>query len=367
MHNFAYSQNPKTWQEYYGQPGVKELCTGYVIKGAAALPRSIFISGPSGIGKTSNVRLLIRSFRCLDRAPDSYEPCGKCAACLDSDERISDGTLNDVYWIQPGGFNDEDSLRSRVKQALAAAAKGQTRTENSSHDVLWVVFDEWQTFPINIRQEILIRAEVEVPGNNVCYVFITMQEERLGEEDRMALMRRSTVIRFTRVPKPDIITFLKGRFPQLSQEVAEMIADKARGSIGMALAYYDNIVQRSPTLEINAAILILGYAANEHRWRLWELIRNRTRYTELHKYIDNLCQIVDPLELSRQLLNDILNSITTTPTEEQIYACTVLTQFQANYRSADLMVYLIMLLGNTMVTRAGVYGITEDKLGVTAI
>jgi DNA polymerase III delta prime subunit len=362
MHNFPYSQNPKNWHQYEAQPGIKELCTGYIMRGSKALPRSLFISGPSGIGKTSLVRLLIRSFRCLNRDPDEFEPCGECAACLDNDERISDGTLNDVYWIQPGGFNDEDSLKSRVKQALAAAAKGQTRTEQPENDVLWVVFDEWQTFPINIRQEILIRAEVEVPGNNVCYIFVTMQEDRLGEEDRMALMRRSTMIRFTNFTKPVIKNFLLSRFPGLQLEVADMIANKSRGTIGMALAYYDNIRQRSETLEPLTASVLLGCATAEHRWTLWELLRQQTRFSELHNFLESLSAIIEPLEISRQLLRDILNSIENMPSEDQIYACMVLNQFQHNYRNADIVTHLLMLSEMSIVTKEAVYEAKADEL-----
>jgi hypothetical protein len=367
MHNFAYAHNPKNWSDYHGREDIKKLCAGYVIKGASALPRSIFITGPSGCGKTSLVRLLMRSFRCLDRTPFLAEPCGKCAACLDSDERLADGTLNDVYWIQPGGFNDEDSLKTKVKQALYAASKGQRRTDRPNHDVLWVVFDEWQTFPINIRQEILIRAEVEVPGNNVCYVFITMQEDRLGEEDRVALMRRSTLIKFNKMQTPELQAFLATKFPDLNPEIAEMIASKSRGSTGLALAYYDNIKQRSPRLELATAAQILGYASNKHRWGLWEYLRARSKFKDLQAYVTSLLDIVEPLELSRQLLADILESIEAEPTEDQLYACSVLNQYQGNYKNADLLTYLIMLSGSSVVTRKGVYGEAPDKLGVTGL
>lgn len=364
MHNFPYSQNPKTWEEYQGHPRAKRLFQGYATRGARALPRALFISGSSGTGKTSLVRLLIRSFRCQERVGGN--PCGRCAACTDLDERIADRSLTDVYWIQPGGFNDEDSLRAQVKQALAAAARGQRRTKDATHDVLFVVFDEWQTFPINIRQEVLIRAEVEVPGNNVCYIFVTMQEERLGEEDRTALIRRSTFVKLLPFSKDHLKSFLVNKFPDLLPEVASMIASKSRGSPGLALAYYDNIKQDDPLLSVDSASYILSYANNDQRWALWRALETNARYPQIKELVDFILERVEPLELSRQLTEDILRSATII-TNDHKHACLVLNQFRTNYRNADITSYLIMLLGMSLVTEAGVYELNQQPPSYTSL
>ena len=366
MQNFAYEQNPKKWADYYGHQPTTDLFKKYVTVGAKALPRSIFISGKSGIGKTSLVRMLIRSFRCMNRPAASPEPCGTCAACLDLDERIADRSISDVHWIQPGGFNDEDSLKTQVKQALAAGARGQRRTDRPSHDVLWIVFDEWQTFPINIRQEILIRAEVEVPGNNVCYIFMTMQEERLGEEDKAALMRRGVTIRLLPFTDQEVTNFLIQRF-SLQQEVAQMIAAKSRGSTGAAIGWYGNIKEQDPAMGLDAASYVLGYARSDHRWLLWQQVQSKDRITTIQETLAVLLKQVEPLELARQLHNDLLTAMDSGPTADQLYASRMLLQYQTHYRNVDLLSYLAHMLGMQLVTKEAVCPTEGTPLGYSNI
>jgi hypothetical protein len=366
MHNFPYSELPMFWRNYWGQEHAVALASKWIQSGAKSLPRSIFISGKTGTGKTSFVKLLMRSFRCLDRAADSTEPCGQCAACLDLDERIADRTQTDVYWVQPGGYNDDETLGKQVKTALAAAARGQRRTDRPNQDVLWVVFDEWQNFPINLRQEILIRSELEVPGNNVCYIFITMQEERLTEEDRIALMSRGIPLKFRAFKSQEIQEFLK-RY-DLEPEVSNLIAGAANGSLRMAQAYLDSSRSLDPTLGIAAVSKITGMAPDDWRWELWSMLAERVSFLTIKNTLESILEYCDRETLIRQLQTDLLFSIDSfgVPTQDHTFALFCLAQMQTN-SSVDMLGQLGQLIGIKIVCREGVfrnssvpYSVTED-------
>lgn len=354
MRNFQYDELPKQWQNYYGQGHAVTLASIWIRGGASKLPRSLFISGKSGTGKTSFVKLLMRSFRCLDREPSSYEPCGKCAACLDLDERLADRTQTDVYWVQPGGYNDDETLGKQVKTALAAAAKGHRRTNRPSHDVLWVVFDEWQNFPINLRQEILIRSELEVPGNNVCYCFVTMQEERLTEEDRIALMSRGIPLKFKAFRPEEVAQFLQERY-STEASAANLIATASNGSIRMAQAYLDLAGQLDPTLSISAIAKVTGCAPDSWRWELWQSLQDRIQFVELRRIVSAIQEFVDKDTLVRQMIDDLLYSIDISgvPTQDQQFALYQLTSLQSGV-SCDPMGYLATLAGIKLVQEAAI-------------
>jgi len=368
MRNFAYASNPKVWGDYFGHVEVTNLCKKYVINGARSLPRSLFVSGPSGVGKTALIRLLIRSFRCQNRPADDPNPCGTCPACLDSDERLGDKTFTDVYWNQPGGGEDE-TLYSQVKTSLASAARGQVRTNRPETDVKWVVFDEWQAFPSNIQSEVLLRTELEVPGNNVCYVFLTMQEDRLSEQNKIALMRRGSFFRLLPFSNGDMQRFIAERWPKVSPEVRAMIANRSRGSTGLAVAYYDNICQIDSDLNIDVASYVLGQARNDHRWALWQALNTRQRITTLQESLEFLQTKVEPLELSRQLHQDLLRAmdLNGVPTADQLYASEMLLQYQAHYHNTSLITYLIALMGMNLVTEAAVLATSGVSFGYTSV
>lgn len=356
MHNHPYSRSPKRWADYYCGSGTNQAEVDYlkrvVTKGAKALPRSLFITGKSGVGKTSLVLLLIRSFRCLNRVEGEYEPCGECEACKDIDVRLSDRSMSGVVWVQPGSYTEE-TINQSVKNALHAAAKGATNTGDPSRDVLFVVFDEWQEFARNLRQQVLLRTELEVPGNQVCYIFLTMKEEDLAEEDRTALIRRSAsgVIRLGVIEPEAIAVFLRAAYPDLNPEAASILAEGSKGRIGVATALYDSCIEKFETVTPEVAAYTAQRARGEWRWTLWEMLQSKSNFLNTMHYTKQLLERVSPEQLCKQMQDDILTSaaMVNNLSEDQIVALNLLTQYEV--KLTNFITYVTQLYGKNLVQR----------------
>jgi hypothetical protein len=362
MANFPSEQAPLKWADYYGQPQAKALAETYILGGAAVVDRSILVTGISGTGKTTWVRLLIASLACLDRPDNSIEPCGKCAACLAGDARLRSKN-NDIYWVQPGGLAEE-TINSQVKTALQAAAKGQKHSDRPDKDILWVVLDEFQAFPSDLRQQVLLQSELEIPGNNARFIFITMQEEKLSIEDRMAITRRGEYLRLMPYTDSEITHFLMGRYSLLSLPVAKLIAAASHNSIGLATAYYGSLLKRDPLLTEEVALHLLHLARNSDRWLLWDKLQSRAAFMEIKVLLDNLLKFVEPSKLAAQLQKDILDTADSNKrlSDDQQFAMIQINQFQQHYRTANLLNYLATMQGLSVVKREVVLANAQQML-----
>lgn len=353
MQNFPYSQNPKSWADYYGHEQAVNVARQFL---TVEPLQTLFISGFSGLGKTAFVLLLIKAARCLNRPPDSMDPCGHCANCKQPDPRGTDPNLTDVWWIQPGA-DPEKTLNASLKEALQAANKGQKFT-GKSDDIMFIVFDEFQRVPTSLRQPLLYQAEVESKTNNVCYVFITMQEDSLDLTELIAFKRRAGagMLQLRPFTQLEVYGFLLGRYLDCPAETASLIAKNANGSIGSAVGLYSSIKNFDETLSPEVAAKVLSCATNKQRGKIWSMLYNRHRYVELNTYIEKLMRVVSVKQLAKQLIDDVMNTIEQigVPDEPKLLAIRLLNQYLANTSNTSLTSYLIQLYGLEIASAQGI-------------
>lgn len=363
MKNISYDLNPRKWEEYYDPGNLRQKAAKWISGGVKTMPRAIFISGHSGCGKTAFALLLIRSIRCLNRKDDEIEPCGVCAACLGDDPRYINKEQSQIYWIQSGNYEDE-SVQKQVKTAIAGANKGSRITNRIDRDMVIVVADEWHLVPSPVRQEFLQRAEVEIAHNNVVYIFITMQEEKLPLQDRIAMVRRSAHVKVHPFSVRHIQEFLLMKFPDCPPESAALIAENSEGSLGLGIAILDNIRDTVDDLSVDIVAHELSLATNQQRWEIWQALLNSNKFSHLNFLLEGLSIYIDSFRLSKQLIQDVLRTcdILDNVRDDQLFAINLLTQYQSNPYMLSLVNYLVQLRGLSLVSKEAVFGKEENTL-----
>lgn len=368
MQDPSYDMLPLSWDDYvtdseFGNPDVDYL-KEVVRKGVSALPRGLFFTGPSGTGKTSLALLFIRAMRCLDRPDHNINPCGKCAHCTSLDVRLSDRDryFTGVFWLQPGS-STEESITESFKHAFSEASRGAVNTGNPDRSVLFIVVDEFRHVPRAQRVNCLLKTELKIPGNNVCYIFITMDINEISNEERLAFARRTREINLRKVSDHTISKFLQ-RYYSFSVEVSNILSIGCDGRFGMAVMLASRCLDYNSSVTPEIASYVSKFPRDCWRWELWSILKAHRSYKDILELLKSILDLnISPSSLCESLLEDIITtiSITNIRTEEQSFAINLLTSCLAN-NTNSLRSYIMQLAGLELVIEAAVYRNGDEKI-----
>ena len=365
MKNLPYTKLPNSWGSYLLGSERNKIEISYlqrvIQKGVSYLPRSIFVTGVSGTGKSSLILLFIRSIRCLNRPEGEIEPCGVCSNCTSQDIRLEGlNPYTGIIWIQPGQ-STEDTLYQTVKSALAEAAKGHINTGNPDRDVLFVVIDEFQELSRDLRNRLLLRTELETPGKNVCYIFLTMRPDSFNPEDLTALSRRGICIHLGLSSAERIQEHLMKEYPNITPEAAWVIANGCQGRPGLATSYVWSSLDKFGEITVDTANYVINSIRDDWRWTLWELIQSNNkddfqRIIELVKYFTEESSFVTERTLNLLLQDDIMYSVVLNNemNNAQEYALKMLSQQLLTGTRLSIVLLQLKNLGEKVVFEEGV-------------
>lgn len=344
---------PKRWSDFIVSPIELELVKTYITNGAGkknGLPRALYIMGPSGCGKTTYARLLMRSFRCLNRKDDEHEPCGECAYCVaDNDERLQGLSEGDCVWVQPGMRSE--TVGAQVKIALERARMGPALSDRPHRNVLWCVFDEW---PYDKKISIDVLGELEALPDycNVCFIFLSMLKDNSDSQLSIAHDRRCSQIKLRPSSTSTICEYLQDKFPNLPSISLELIAKQSKGSLGTALMRLDDVLQRDSLCSEEMTCYQLELCLPSQRQRIWSLAIGpwKKGYTkDLKQIIEDIEAFSSGANLSQQLLEDILDDIEEqsakdlAPTTEHILAIDKLQEYRLYPERCSLLSILLYI------------------------
>lgn len=167
--SLAVKYRPKTLPGLIGQDHIVSAVTG-MLK-SKKLPSAIMLYGPTGLGKTTTARIIVRYLNCANPNPDTHAPCGECSSCKMKDHP-------DVTELNAADSRGIDDVRSLIAQAKNMPTIGKKR---------FIIIDEAQQLP-TLSQQALLKP-IEEPPKNTIWIICTMTPEKMNQAISKRCMR----------------------------------------------------------------------------------------------------------------------------------------------------------------------------------
>ena len=219
----ALRHRPKKLSEIVGQKKVVGVLKG-VFAGTRALPGAIMFTGPSGVGKTTLARLVVRYLNCEEGLGKS---CGKCASCL----AIDSNTHPDFEEVGASGGNVET-----VKKLI------ESQNFMPRYRIRSVLMDEIHRASHQAVNDLLI--PVEEPPKTSLWMFATSEPDKISNSK--ALKSRCLILNLEPPSKEEIaerildISDDEG-LDWMNEKAGETLSEASGGSVRAAIQTLESL------------------------------------------------------------------------------------------------------------------------------
>ncbi len=252
---------PQTFEDVVGQEHVARTLRNALTAQPPRVAHAYLFTGPRGIGKTTNARLLAKCLNC-ENGP-TPTPCNKCDFCV----RVSQNQpVMDLVEIDAASQSGVDNVRDNIIDKVSMApAQGRYRV---------TIIDEVHMLSTASFNALL--KTIEEPPPHAIFILATTETHKVPQ----TIISRCQRFDFRRVTPVDIakrLTYVAECEKMILQpEAAKLIARHADGALRDALTLLEQVSAFSAE-EISAADvrLVLGGVPQELLDRLIESVANQ--------------------------------------------------------------------------------------------
>lgn len=197
-----------------------------------SLPSAIFLTGPTGSGKTSVSRILAMAIHCKSKI-DGYEPCGKCDSCVD--------VINEIYQrgtqVLDGSQLNVDKMRE---------LDNNVSTTSLVSDKKVIIIEEFQELNNNQKAQKVILPIIERNIPDVHFIILAMDATKVDN----AISSRQITYNFESIPFEKIANRIKfiaeaeGIRIDSDEKLDTIftIAENCYGSLRQAISWLETVI-----------------------------------------------------------------------------------------------------------------------------
>lgn len=220
---------PQTFAEAVGQNHIKVTLQNEI--GTGKVAQAYLFCGPRAVGKTTFARLMAKAVNCLNRKEGDYEPCDKCASCLE----ITAGRSMDIVEIDAASHTGVDNVRENI---IASA-----RVTPSKYKYKVFIIDEVHMLSISAFNALL--KMMEEPPAHVIFILCTTEIHKVPA----TIISRCERFDFRRISIEDTVKklsyIIKTEGIKAEKDILEAIARQAEGHMRDAESLLGQLVSIS--------------------------------------------------------------------------------------------------------------------------
>lgn len=289
-----HKHRPQTFQDVVGQEHIIETLQNQIRRDTVA--HAYLFTGPRGVGKTTNARILAKAVNCKNRPADSAEPCNTCDSC----EEISSSRSIDVIEIDAASNTGVDNVREHIIESVRfQPAKSKKKV---------FIIDEVHMLSTSAFNALL--KTLEEPPAHVHFILATTELHKLPA----TIVSRCQVFHFGKIPyelmkrQLEAVAGVEG--VTLDPSVIDRIINKSDGCDRDAISLLDQALasgEKHITPESVALLLPVSNTDDTLQF-LSSLIKKNAasgieKINELAESGTNMLQFaVDTIELLRALM-----------------------------------------------------------------